>query len=403
MSSSHKPLYSTSNDNSGEIKLKQIELTENTHGDPSLLPSPCSSQATTSQQPNNNEVTTERRCWICFGEDKDSDGKWVKPCPCSLVAHEQCLLDWIAENQKGRSPMKKVLCPQCSMPYYLFEHRSISLACLESIQSVARAAAPYLMVFGLGCSILVAASTYGAYTVLTLFGRKEGERLLGPTNSWTWRTFLALPTIPFALIASRSRLADGILPVAALVLLRASAPVVVSWPPSPALVVGSLPWIRLVYFTFYSMVRHHLSQKLSIQPPTSRTRSRYTRFSLYHYTNQEIMDQRDQSSSTTTNNLPPNRDSQDADLLYGRSHRDLNVTIMGALLWPTISGFIGNGLKQIKYIRYYFPEAFHRNLLGGCLFVVAKDMAILLYRYKRILQRRSRRIRPFDEPSSPNE
>lgn len=50
----------------------------------------------------------ERRCWICFGEDGDSEGNWVKPCKCSLVSHEQCLLDWITENQKG-SPLKKVL------------------------------------------------------------------------------------------------------------------------------------------------------------------------------------------------------------------------------------------------------------------------------------------------------
>lgn len=193
---------------------------------------------------NDNNNNTDRRCWICFGEDKDSEGRWVKPCPCSLEAHEQCLLDWISENQKGRSAMKKVTCPQCGMPYYLLEHQSLSLLCLEFLQSIIRSTAPYLTVLGLGCSILIAASTYGAYTVLTLFGTKEGERLLGNTKSWTWRTFFGLPSIPFVLIASRSRLADGILPIAAIALLRASSPVMITWPPSPALVVGSLPWIR---------------------------------------------------------------------------------------------------------------------------------------------------------------
>ncbi|CAO3581936.1 unnamed protein product [Absidia cylindrospora] len=310
--------------------------------------------------------------------------------------------------------MKKVFCPQCAMPYYLFERRSVSLRCLEFIQFMARSTAPYMMVVGLGCSILVAASTYGAYSIMTLFGAEEGERLLGPTNTWTWRTFLGLPSIPFVLVASRSRFADGILPVAAILFLRASAPMTVSWPPSPALIVGSLPWIRLVYFTFYSLVRRHLSSKLSIQPPTPNQRSsRYARLSLYRYQEQPQTDSTDhpnQSSLTTSTTdhqgvrersaSAPNRDNQDADLLYGRSNRDLNVTIMGALLWPTISGFIGNFLKQIKYIRHYLPEAFHRNILGGCLFILAKDMIILFYRYERICQRRSRRVRSFDESFS---
>ncbi|SAM04136.1 hypothetical protein [Absidia glauca] len=358
-------------------------------------PSPSSSPPLSSSS-SSSLPTTERRCWICFGEDTDSDGRWVKPCPCSLVSHEQCLLDWIAENQKeGISTLKKVYCPQCAHPYYLFEHHSLSLRCLELLQRVAQSTAPYLMVVGLGCSIIVAASTYGVYAVLTLFGSKEGEKMLGPTSDWTWRTFLGLPSIPVALVASRLRMADGVLPLAAVILMRANAPLSVSWPPSPALIIGSLPWFRLVYFTVYSFIRNHLSHKLAIQPPTRR--SRYTRLSLY------------QPSATTNVMTPPydaaregnsstqsSRDNQETDLLYGRNS-DLNVTIMGALLWPTISSFIGNCLKYIKYVRHYFPETFHRNILGGCLYVVAKDMIVLLYRYERICQRRSRRIRSFDD------
>ncbi|KAI8332217.1 hypothetical protein BC941DRAFT_436932 [Chlamydoabsidia padenii] len=335
---------------------------------------------TDNKQPDSTRLSsssqdeTGRRCWICFGEDEDSVGRWVKPCPCSLVSHEQCLLDWIAENQKGR--MKQVNCPQCARPYYLVERHSVSLRCLELLQSVARATAPYLMVLGFGCSVLVAASTFGAYTILTLFGVKEGERLLGPTKSWTWRTFLGLPSIPFALIASRSRFADGILPVAAILLLRANAPVVVSWPPSPALIVGSLPWVRLVYFTFYTMVRNHLSYKLSIQtPPNGQRRPRFTRLSLYRYqeqlNNTQTQSSTDQQQDSRTRPTSE-QNTQDADLLYGRTSHDLNVTIMGALLWPTISGFIGNCLKRIKTIRHYFPDPFHRNILAGCLFVVVK-------------------------------
>ena len=49
----------------------------------------------------------DRRCWICFGDSSDSQGQWIKPCQCSLEAHQSCLLDWIAENQKA-TPNKTV-------------------------------------------------------------------------------------------------------------------------------------------------------------------------------------------------------------------------------------------------------------------------------------------------------
>ncbi|ORX51555.1 hypothetical protein DM01DRAFT_1307300 [Hesseltinella vesiculosa] len=288
---------------------------------------------------NSYSTQEPRRCWICFGEDQDSEGCWVKPCPCSLVCHEQCLLDWIAENQKGRT-MKKVQCPQCGIPYYLFERQSVPLVCLEFLQAIIRSTAPYVTILGLGCSILIAASTYGAYTVLTLFGAKEGERWLGHTHSWTWRTFLGLPAIPFVLIASRSRLADGIMPIAALLLLRSNATLSVSWPPSPALVIGSLPWIRLVYFSIYHLIRRRLAQQLQLPSPVRRR----VRFALIYGRHGSSTNQDSTLSSSQTRpeeSRLSGRDSQDLDILYGRSDRDLNVTVMSALLWPTISSLVG--------------------------------------------------------------
>jgi hypothetical protein len=50
-----------------------------------------------------------RKCWICFGEEGEAgetENRWVKPCHCSLESHEECLLNWINENQKG-IPFKK--------------------------------------------------------------------------------------------------------------------------------------------------------------------------------------------------------------------------------------------------------------------------------------------------------
>jgi hypothetical protein len=72
----------------------------------------------------------------------------------------------------------------------------------------------------------------------------------------------------------------------------------------------------------------------------------------------------------------------------------------------------------MKVVRRFFPEPFHRNVLGGCLFVIAKvsritfygvryaitlltfvlllkDIANLMYRYEKVRQKQSRRIQEY--------
>jgi hypothetical protein len=54
-------------------------------------------------------------------------------------------------------------------------------------------------------------------------------------------------------------------------------------------------------------------------------------------------------------------------------------------------------LNKFKWVRHNFPEPFQRNVLGGCLFVVAKDIGNLVYKYERIRQHRSRRVKSYEE------
>jgi hypothetical protein len=118
---------------------------------------------------------------------------------------------------------------------------------MNIMDSLIHTAAPYITVLGLGCSMLITSTTFGAYTVLTMFGTKQGEKLIGNPAFWTWRTWLGLPAIPVALIASRLKWADNALPAAALLLLRltgVSYPLKITWPPSPAVMFGLLPWVR---------------------------------------------------------------------------------------------------------------------------------------------------------------
>ncbi|KAI8876644.1 hypothetical protein K501DRAFT_261820 [Backusella circina FSU 941] len=316
----------------------------------------------------------ERRCWICFGDISDSQGKWVKPCKCSLEAHQKCLLEWIAEKQKG-SLLKKVQCPQCSTTYHIVQNNNIRIMLLNFIDTLVRTGTPYVTAIGLGCTCLISCSTYGAFTVMTLFGQREGERLIGNPSLWTWKTWTGLPLIPIILLTAQTRWGDAILPVAAVTTLRATGntpnTIRFTWPMSPALTIGILPWIRLFYNNAFRIAHYYVRKSLSI-PDRLSTLSR--------------------NQSTTNNDR-----NMERNIIYGMDTSSTSVSIVGALLWPVTSSLMGGFLSRFKCVRDNFGGPFQRNILGGCLFILAKDIVNLLYRYERIRQYRSRRVMDYDE------
>ncbi|KAI7847268.1 hypothetical protein BDC45DRAFT_526598 [Circinella umbellata] len=350
--------------------------------------------------PPKEEEEGRRRCWICFDEETKNDtihnNEWVKPCQCSLTSHEQCLLDWIAENQKttaarrrtviteaiqspqnNNSRQTKVSCPQCGTPYVIADHTSQLLIVLTTMDRLVHAATPYITLLGLGCSALVTSTTYGAYTIMNFLGREQSEQLIGVPAQWTWHVWISLPMIPVILISSRYRWADGFLPFATLLLLRAIGSPLhqtkISWPPSPVATIGLFPWIRLIYNNLFLLLQFRLS-----------------RFILRYRTkcSQSHSSQQEQRSGVL--------DRREFEILT-RSSTNTGVSIIGALMWPLISSWIGSCLNHMKWVRHYFPEPFQRNTLGGCLYVIIKDFTSLLYRCEKIRQRRSRRVRNYNE------
>ncbi|CAO3625329.1 unnamed protein product [Cunninghamella echinulata] len=390
-----------------------------------------STSATTSQYKSNNHDEEDRRCWICFGEDGDSEGNWVNPCPCSLVAHEKCLLDWITENQKG-SPSKTVHCPQCSAEYHLIEKSNLALSFFGAVDEIVHTTAPYISALGFGLSLLVVSTTYGAFSVLLLFGTKEGERVLGSPSNWSWRAWVGLPCIPLTLLSSRSRWADSTLPFAAFLFLRASTTSVTtnnnssffsfslsssplslltnqtsfslpqmqfSWPPSPLATLGLLPWVRLFYNNIYNVAQYCISRQLSLKIIDRRQQQQQRRNSIS--INQVILPNNDTTSRNNNNNNNNNTEPErnpELDILLDRGRpTSLGMVFMGTLMWPVISNVTGSFLGQFSWFQKHFPEPFHRNVLGGCFFVVIKDIGSLIYRYQKVRQYRSRRLLNYNE------
>ncbi|KAI9344123.1 hypothetical protein BD770DRAFT_329092 [Pilaira anomala] len=289
-------------------------------------------------------VSEEPRCWICFGDNSDSQGKWVKPCKCTLEVHQSCLLDWIAENQKA-SPTKKVRCPQCALPYYLAQNDNLTLALLTVVDSLARTTAPYITVLGLGCSLLITCTTYGAFSVIALLGPRDGERLIGNPNYWTYKTWIGLPLIPVLLVSTKTRWGDAILPVAAVTLLRATGhtphQIRFSWPMSPAFTIGIMPWVRLFYKNAYRLAQRYITRNLSLQQQQQKDPIVLSNTRRNNRSNTTESSNNNNNSSSSSSNISERERSLEFDMINGRDTGSVGVSLISALLWPAISSGMG--------------------------------------------------------------
>jgi hypothetical protein len=104
-------------------------------------------------------------------------------------------------------------------------------------------------------------------------------------------------------------------------------------------------------------------------------------------------------------NNPPPPAQRANDIVFSTSH--LADTFIGALLFPSISGLMGQLMKMILPASWTTPIApwerttrasgilqarWGRSLVGGCLFVVLKDAVTLYVRWKQAQGHKYRRV-----------
>ncbi|KAL6711276.1 hypothetical protein ACN47E_005807 [Coniothyrium glycines] len=241
-----------------------------------------------------------RRCWICFNdetEDDETSSEWRSPCSCSLVAHEKCLLDWIADmeapNNRRRAGTRanKILCPQCKSEIKVARPKSFVV---EAVRSMERLTGSLLLPgFALitGTALYSTLTLSGTHTVYQIFGTEDALQILGPLYETPnprvgsvavrllqhlqqhWRLDLGLPLIPTVLIASRTSFADSFLPFLPLIFFVSSGQpgddmLQLQWPPSAAFSFAALPYLRGFYNAYYDRVWLPREQKWlkEIQP-----------------------------------------------------------------------------------------------------------------------------------------
>ncbi|KAF2226227.1 hypothetical protein BDZ85DRAFT_255793 [Elsinoe ampelina] len=243
--------------------------------------------------------TDLKKCWICFAdesEDTPETSQWRSPCPCALVAHEECLLDWIADME---SPLRKrsiaapqILCPQCKTEIHLARPWNPLVEAVKAFERVsAKMITPSAVVVGFE-TIRQAFVAHGMYTIVAVFGTDDARWILRPFLSsrlyeiWDfearaqelrdhWRLHLGLPLITPMLILSRTSLADSVLPVLPIVFFATQGDVVADafseptyWPPSASLTFAVLPYLRGAYNAYYQRVwsAHEKRWLKDIQP-----------------------------------------------------------------------------------------------------------------------------------------
>ena len=232
------------------------------------------------------EEDEPRKCWICFNdetEDDETTSEWRSPCTCSLVAHEKCLLDWIADmeapNNRRRAGTRasKIQCPQCKSEIKIARPRSFVV---DAVRLGERLTSTLLLP---GFAIVTGTALYstmtlaGTHTIYQMFGTQDALQILAPLYekpdmtiaspvmrmlmhlAQHWRLDLGLPLIPTVLVASRTTIADSFLPFLPLIFFASSGQpgdelMQLQWPPSAAFTFAALPYLRGFYNAFYDRV-----------------------------------------------------------------------------------------------------------------------------------------------------
>lgn len=142
-----------------------------------------------------------KQCWICLS---DEGNNWVRPCKCSGSTrwlHQECLQNWIDEKQKTNPSLAGLNCPLCKTEYIIIMPSPGILYILElydAILSQSSALGTIIIAFG---SIYWCAVSYGAFTVMQIYGQERGKLTMESFDPIT--LLLGLPSIPFFLILGK--------------------------------------------------------------------------------------------------------------------------------------------------------------------------------------------------------
>ncbi|KAL2267825.1 hypothetical protein VTJ83DRAFT_5102 [Remersonia thermophila] len=213
----------------------------------------------------------QRVCFICLQTDTDTPNTtWVNPCPCSLEAHNHCMLRWIAEMESSPQRVKDGFRCQACKALITVEDPFDSVVALQDawVRRYSRWS-PALLALVVSTGCVTASASYGM-AAFKIFAGPE------VANIWFFRRprlvamitkALALSTIGPGIILLRWIPSVG-MPLLLPVSFMYSAHLVATdnpfeWPPSPQWAMALLPCLHLCYSHVFWDIFGSLDRRLN--------------------------------------------------------------------------------------------------------------------------------------------
>ncbi|KAI9929138.1 hypothetical protein ASPWEDRAFT_36892 [Aspergillus wentii DTO 134E9] len=458
----------TSSDQTGDSSPESIEDTEtvflnkpvsssddvsNTH-----TPNKSPSRAVTPVDSSNFEP---RKCWICYTDETEEsplNAEWRSPCPCALTAHEACLLDWLADLENPRSRKRngspaKMVCPQCKTEIVVSRPKSMIVDVVRLFERLAGRLVLPGMVFTLAGTVWAGCCAHGVYSMYFVFGTEDARQILEESVDGPWNSGIniGLPLIPLALIFSRTRYAEGLLPAIPVLFFATHNPGQETdldlWPPSAAMTFAALPYVKSFYTAIYDRLFGNLERKwiAEVQPRAAdinefddNAPQEQDRAAGEAGNGQVLMEidlelqvgmghddephgalgmQAGQNNAAGGGAGAQDGQNQGAGQNLGLGRRDdlINETsnladvVLGALIFPAVSASMGGLLKYVLPKSWTTPSSvldrarpgllqtrWGRSVVGGCVFVLLKDALVLYCRWKLAQTHRKRKVLNYD-------
>ncbi|KAK0627279.1 hypothetical protein B0T14DRAFT_512336 [Immersiella caudata] len=242
---------------------------------------------------------TQHVCFICLQTDADApNGPWVHACPCSLEAHEKCMLQWIAEMETtprtstNSQSSQGLRCPACRARIRVEEPRDSVVAFYNAFQRTYGRISPMILLTIVSGGTMVGSAWYGWNALSVFAGSHAARRWLGARVMPS--RFAGMPT-PVALVTSAVRLAELSLIGPGLVVLwwvpgaefsmlpgsvlyagsLVARGELFSWPPSPEWAFTLMPVVHVTYDFLYAEflgpIEKRFNQVLRGRPTTEST------------------------------------------------------------------------------------------------------------------------------------
>lgn len=125
------------------------------------------------------EAMHRKQCYVCYeestGVQDDLRRPWVHACSCTLVAHHDCLLEWVTTYQQSHTTPPS--CPVCGTPYVI---REKAIPLLKLYKRLVRRWERLSMVIALTSvsgSAIAMSGLYGVWAIKTWAGKDVAKAL----------------------------------------------------------------------------------------------------------------------------------------------------------------------------------------------------------------------------------